>query len=237
MGLFIRLPPWAGDALNAASLRYPGSGRAAASKELSDDSKRNLRGWEAETCAPSSAGGNRAWIALTPPAVRPEREPDTLRTMEGEPQEEITPQLAEAVRRRSDLHHSLVDAEVAISSAAAGREEAWAKGVVEKLTALRESIEEHIEGTERPGGLYDEILGKAPRLSGAIERLKAEHPVMRDATSEVMSKLRTTGVGPAWPLEEARDDIQRMLGQIVKHRQLGADLVWEAYNLDIGGVD
>jgi len=27
------------------------------------------------------------------------------------------------------------------------------------------------------------------------------------------------------------------LGRIVRHRQLGADLVWEAYNLDIGGVE
>jgi hypothetical protein len=24
---------------------------------------------------------------------------------------------------------------------------------------------------------------------------------------------------------------------MVRHRQLGADLVWEAYNLDIGGVE
>jgi hypothetical protein len=32
-----------------------------------------------------------------------------------------------------------------------------------------------------------------------------------------------------------REDVQRLLGRIVHHRQLGADLVWEAYNLDIGG--
>jgi len=28
-----------------------------------------------------------------------------------------------------------------------------------------------------------------------------------------------------------------LLGQIVRHRQLGSDLVWEAYNLDIGGIE
>jgi hypothetical protein len=28
-----------------------------------------------------------------------------------------------------------------------------------------------------------------------------------------------------------------LLGRIVRHRQLGADLVWEAYNLDIGGIE
>jgi len=32
-----------------------------------------------------------------------------------------------------------------------------------------------------------------------------------------------------------RTFMQRVMGQVVRHRQRGADLVWEAYNLDIGG--
>jgi len=150
---------------------------------------------------------------------------------------EITPLLAEAKRRRADLHHALVDVEDAISGPAVGREADWSGTVVEKLGIMRETIEEHIEVTESAGGLYDEIIAKAPRLSGAIDRLKREHPALRDSTSELISKLRTVPVGPLWPLDEARDDVQRLLGRIVRHRQHGADLVWEAYNLDIGGVD
>jgi hypothetical protein len=38
-------------------------------------------------------------------------------------------------------------------------------------------------------------------------------------------------------LAEARNDLQRLLGRLSRHRQLGADLVWEAYNLDIGGIE
>jgi hypothetical protein len=150
---------------------------------------------------------------------------------------EVTPLLAEAKRRRADLHHALIDVEDAISGPAVGREAEWSRVVIDKLGVLRETIEEHIEATERAEGLYDEILQKAPRLSGAVERLKDEHPGLRDSASEAISKLRTVPIGPRWPLEEARDDIQRLLGRIVKHRQQGADLVWEAYNLDIGGVD
>ena len=150
---------------------------------------------------------------------------------------EITPILAEVSRRRADLHHALVEVEEAISGPAIGREPDWARGVIEQLGQLREVIEEHIEVTERAEGLYDEILHKAPRLSGPIQHLKAEHPVLRDGTSELIAKLRTTPVGAAWPLDDARDDVQRLLGRIVKHRQHGADLIWEAYNLDIGGVE
>ncbi len=150
---------------------------------------------------------------------------------------EPTPTLAEAHRLRVDIHDALVAAEEALSGPASGRAEAWAREVVVALGRLRETIEDHIEVTERPRGLYDEILENAPRLAGAVERLRQEHPALRDATSEAIARLRTTPIGTTWSLEEARDDIQRLFGSIVRHRQHGADLVWEAYNLDIGGIE
>ncbi len=151
--------------------------------------------------------------------------------------QELTPTLAETARRRADLHHALIDVEQSISGPAAGREEEWAKEVVGRLEELGHTIDEHIEVTERPEGLYDEIRHRAPRLATKMHRLQEEHPVMRDATTEMIAKLQSTPIGDAWPLDDARDDLQRLLGRIVKHRQLGADLVWEAYNLDIGGIE
>ncbi len=150
---------------------------------------------------------------------------------------EITRAFAEARRRRADLHAALIQVEQAVSGPAAGREHQWAMDVVKRLAGLRDAIVEHIEVTERPEGLYDEISHKAPRLAGQIERLRAEHPELRDATSQMIAKLETAGIGDAWPLHDARDDLQRLLGRLVRHRQLGADLVWEAYNLDIGGPE
>ena len=151
--------------------------------------------------------------------------------------EELTPTLAETARRRADLHLALVAVEQAISRPAIGRESDWAKDVLRELEELGRTIEEHIEVTERPNGLYDEIATKAPRLANKIGRLREEHPVLRDGTNELVAKLRTTAIGDAWPLDQARDDLQRLLGKIVRHRQLGSDLVWEAYNLDIGGIE
>ncbi|HEU4527096.1 MAG TPA: hypothetical protein VFT80_04130 [Actinomycetota bacterium] len=150
---------------------------------------------------------------------------------------EPTPTLAEARRLRVDIHDALVAAEEALSGPASGREDAWAREVVGALAHLRETIEDHIEVTERPGGLYDEILQNAPRMATAVQRLREEHPALRDATSDAIARLRTTPIGTTWSLEDARDDIQRLFGNVVRHRQHGADLVWEAYNLDIGGIE
>jgi hypothetical protein len=156
-----------------------------------------------------------------------------------EPEEpaDLTPTLAETARRRADLHQALVGVEKAISSPAVGREADWSKEVVIQLQDLGHTIDEHVEVTERPEGLYDEISHRAPRLAIKIDRLRAEHPELRVATTTLISKLEVTPVADGWPLKAARDEIQRLLGRIVRHRQLGADLVWEAYNLDIGGVE
>jgi len=150
---------------------------------------------------------------------------------------EPTRAFEEAARRRADLHHALVGVERAISSPASGRLETWTGDVVKRLTILLDRIDVHIEVTERQDGLYDEILHLAPRLSSQVDRLRAEHPTLREGTAELVGKLHSTAIGEGWPLDEARDDAQRLLGKIVKHRQQGADLVWEAYNLDIGGIE
>ncbi len=146
-----------------------------------------------------------------------------------------TEQLRHARRRRADLHAALVDLEEAISSPAVGRIESWTADVAKHLHGLLATIDEHIEGTERVGGLYDEIQARAPRLTGQIDRLRDEHPVMRERTRHLAERLEAQGVADDWPLDDARDDVQRVLGEIVRHRQHGADLVYEAYHVDIGG--
>jgi hypothetical protein len=150
---------------------------------------------------------------------------------------DLTPTLAETARRRADLHQALVRVERATSSPAVGREGDWSKEVVRQLQDLGHTLAEHVEVTERPEGLYDEISARAPRLAAKIDRLRAEHPELQEATARMIAKLEETPIGQGWELQDARDELQRLLGRIVRHRQLGADLVWEAYNLDIGGVE
>jgi hypothetical protein len=57
---------------------------------------------------------------------------------------------------------------------------------------------------------------------------------MRDAAEALRARL---AAADEVPVEETRDEIQRVLGRLVKHRQHGADLLWEAYSLDTGGSD
>ena len=158
--------------------------------------------------------------------------------MSPDERDELTPALSEARKRRATLHDALVHLEIAISSPAAGRIPEWTAFVAKEVIGVRDAFDQHVMVTEKPGGLYEEIITRAPRLDGTVRRLKGEHPDITEKVVQMVERLEKATIGgPEWPLEDARDDLQRFIGTVIRHRQKGADLVWEAYNVDIGGTE
>jgi hypothetical protein len=154
------------------------------------------------------------------------------------PRDPISPALDAARQRRKTLHDTLVHLEEALSSPAAARIPDWTATVLKEMHEVRDAFTQHITVTEQTDGLYDEILDRAPRLEGNVRRLREEHPEIRTGIDSMLERLENTEIGTdVWPLDQARDDLQRFIGRVIKHRQRGADLVWEAYNVDIGGLD
>ena len=152
--------------------------------------------------------------------------------------DDLTPALSEAKRRRATLHDALVHLEIAISSPAAGRIPEWTALVTKEMVGVRDAFDQHVLVTEKPDGLYEEIIMRAPRLDGTVRRLKDEHPDIAEKIAQMVQRLEAATIGgPEWPLDDARDDLQRFIGTVIRHRQKGADLVWEAYNVDIGGTE
>jgi hypothetical protein len=152
--------------------------------------------------------------------------------------DDLTPALSEARRRRVTLHDALVHLEIAISSPATGRIPEWTALVTKEMIGVRDAFDQHVLVTEKPGGLYEEIIMRAPRLDGTVRRLKDEHPDIAEKIGQMVDRLEHATIGgPEWPLDDARDDLQRFIGTVIRHRQRGADLVWEAYNVDIGGTE
>jgi len=149
----------------------------------------------------------------------------------------LSPALEEARTRRIKLHNELVELEQALGAPTPGRVKEWTLEVADRLRHVREAFDEHIFVTEKPEGLYEEIMGMSPRLTGKIKRLDEEHPVILAEIDDRLARLETFDTQDVWPPDVARDDINRLLGRIVRHRQRGADLVWEAYNVDIGGME
>jgi hypothetical protein len=105
---------------------------------------------------------------------------------------------------------------------------AWRHGVAAELRRLRAAFGTHIELTEGPDGLYAELLVDAPRLVHQVNHLGREHETMSAALDAL---ARRVDAEPEW----VRGWGSELLRELSRHRQRGADLLYEAYATDIGG--
>ena len=141
----------------------------------------------------------------------------------------------ESVRvRRAGLKSAMSGLEVAIAAPAPGRLEEWAAGVRDALGMLQEVWTRHIVETEAPGALLDDLVEEAPRLYNQSLRLREEHGEILSILLEVDDRLQPDHGDPEW-VERLRSVLTSLLVALARHRQRGADLVYEAYAVDIGG--
>ena len=147
---------------------------------------------------------------------------------------QATQALEAAAQRRRELRDALVALEHAISSPSQDAE-TWREGVAAQLAALGDAFAEHVAETEGAGGLYDEMEEIAPHVHGKARRLREEHPPLTQAIVDAAVRFAVPFTEGA-DLDAVRDDMQRLMGRVVRHRSHGADLVWAAYELDIGGA-
>jgi hypothetical protein len=148
---------------------------------------------------------------------------------------ESSPRVETARARRHSLITAMSRLEGVIASPAAA--EGWLGAVSVALDEVRLAFEEHVAVTEGSDGLLPEILQIAPRFATEIELIKAEHEAIEEA-------LDVAGLTINGALEIASEDPQpvrecvvTLLGRLGLHRQRGADLVYDAYNVDIANAD
>ena len=141
----------------------------------------------------------------------------------------------DARRRRAPLRAAADDLELA-ASAPVGTGIVWRDRVRESLAKVQVALKQHIKDTEGEEGLYIELRDQAPRLSNLLVLLTKEHEMIGDAIEDCLAALEE--LPEKFETEDAdpvRESILFLLGKISRHRQKGADLVWRAYSVDIGG--
>lgn len=141
-----------------------------------------------------------------------------------------------AVRvRRAELRETLNLMEAALAAPARGRAVIWGEAVHASLVMLADDFGAHVEVTEGPGGLHQSILAGDLRLANAVEALTGEHGQL----AEEIATLVADSEAPVTEgdIDDLRERGTSLLGHMVRHRQRGADLIYEAYETDIGGGD
>lgn len=141
----------------------------------------------------------------------------------------------DAVRtRREALYEAVVGLEDALATPV-GDGKKWRLRVAMAVDHATIRIEEHAKQTEAKGGFLDKVLQEVPRLQRKVNQLKVDHERLEkevDALRLAISLIDDEKV----PQEavNVRNQAIELLGQMTRHRQRGADLIYEAYHVDIG---
>jgi hypothetical protein len=133
----------------------------------------------------------------------------------------------------TDLRSAVLELEEAAAVPARGK--GWAMRMGGALRRLADDLEAHAVAEDGPGGLYRRVMSDAPRLAGEVRRLRSELDEMRGLVTWLLNVVAAGPVtqGVDWALD-VREDVTVLMGRLVRHRQSDADLIYEAYTVDVG---
>jgi hypothetical protein len=140
--------------------------------------------------------------------------------------------LARVYAQRSEMRESAAALDDALEHPLGAAR--WRERVHTALIELAHDFRDHVELSESAEGLFRTVLEEDVRLSPAVERQRAEHVVLGDRLDEAIEALEGPD-GSGTDLRTVREELTCLIGDLVRHRQRGNDLVYEAFTVDLGG--
>lgn len=143
-------------------------------------------------------------------------------------------ELREVRRRREEMLDATAALEAALAKPAAA--DGWRDGLRAALVEVDVTIRDHIAETEGDDGLFARVRTEVPRMANAVSKLVDDLLALDQLASKVADRL--DGVTDDRLVDEAaavREDALTLLAAIIRYRHRGADLLYEAYQVDVGG--
>jgi chromosome segregation ATPase len=142
-----------------------------------------------------------------------------------------TPRPARREARQVDQDRTLtamLAVEVALESAAPGREQAWRADVLAALAALDDATDEELTNANDPDSLLSDIKRTQPRLRTRVRGLRAQYQQLRHAITSIRAELDEPGTEGA-DYADVRQRLSWVLTALRHQRSRESDLLYEAY--------
>ena len=144
--------------------------------------------------------------------------------------------LIDAIRvRRDRFYEAILGVERAIATPAGDDAEAWAAALAAPVDNLQEVLAEHVSGTEGEEGLFEQMRADAPHLLPHLEQLQKEHAPLVEGTQHLALSL--PNVHDDDGVDLVRMHALDLLRHLLEHRHRGAELVYDAYAIDVSPAD
>jgi len=111
----------------------------------------------------------------------------------------------------------------------------WIAAVGGALAGLGSAWQEHVEFTEAPNGLFDELLDDSVEVAPDIDHLRRDHSTAVGAMTRANELLAGDSAGPDdTKLVQSLSGVAKLVEQ---HRRRGADLLYQVYSVDLSAGD
>jgi hypothetical protein len=146
-----------------------------------------------------------------------------------------------ATMRAAAEHEALLAAmhrlEKALATAASGRERAWARHVAAALRGVRHDLEEHRRSSEDPDGILAELQNAMPEAAYRINQLRQAHRAFLDEVDGLCASVERFAATGDGSVDAVRRRVAALLSELHHHQARQIDLIFEAFQRDIGAVD
>ncbi len=124
--------------------------------------------------------------------------------------------------------------EAALTAPAPARESQWKNHVYQSLNLLRASLREASQRGESAGGLIADLKSVGEKYYHRVGLLQQEFDEMIRRCDAMIEHLRSQGHEESIDYADIRQRVSWLLTSLKHHQAREADLVFEAYGLDIG---
>jgi hypothetical protein len=139
--------------------------------------------------------------------------------------------LAPVRARRDALEAAATELERSLAAPSATT--AWRDGVISALERTQGVLEQHLRASAGEAGVPESIVQADPRLIGPAERLAREHDELVSHQRAVTALAHDASSAP----EAVRDAAAELAALLLRHVQHAHDLLYDAFESELGGGD
>jgi hypothetical protein len=113
----------------------------------------------------------------------------------------------------------------------------WARDVEGELREVRSGIEAHREAAEAADGMLAQVEEAMPGAHFRLEGLRKDHSELLAAADALLAEAGRRGVGGDGAAEAVRHEAALLLTRLRNHQEREVDLVFDAFESDLGTVE
>jgi ATP phosphoribosyltransferase regulatory subunit HisZ len=127
--------------------------------------------------------------------------------------------------------------EQALATASFDREDVWTQRLIDSLGTLQTALRETRASADSEGSMLGGLVHEFPRLHGRADRLRKDYDDLQKQVERICLDLLIDSPASPRDVEKTRGQLAELLAKLRHVQAIETELLFEAYQVDIGVGD